>query len=614
MPEILGTLKPPRLATAPGSPALGQIFYDTAASALKTWNGSAWVPASVPADTVVTAATRILSSKLLSADANPAFRIMGDGKHEWGAGGSNPLDVNLYRYAADVLRTDDALYFNGGHIYGHTVQDTGSLWLRGDGYIYFGAADDVYLARSGAAALSTNGAFSVVGQTNLQGTVIFPGSYEMYKSNARWFVGTDGTLQWGPGDWSRDTNLYRWGADFLKTDDNFQAALSIYADNGIYAKAQMVAYNTDSFWQTTIGWVTGAPGPGIWLSAANDTGLYRYAAGYLATDGQLYFRGGTNAYLAFARPGEQARFFIGPDGNMNWGSGAGAQDVNLYRSAADVLKTDDTFHINTPGVLALNSGGGGGTPQTVSEIAYYGSSRQYRHHIKSHHDASVAVNNYLDFHIWTPTDTPDTLGTKRALRLRGDGAIVFADGTAQSTAAAGGAVYIGSTVLAARALQMVYDPFPTTYRTIVVYIFGWIAPSTNGDTTTLTWKPRPDPGNMHIALTGNGSPAPVMSPGQNPVPLQTVVYHSIYQNSAQLHAEITFMPGWNDATKRHGIRHVSTAIIGVAGTNADVGLLQGMILSPGSGGSQTLKAITGIQVDATRNFEIGSRIDVFGYM
>jgi len=173
------------------------------------------------------------------------------------------------------------------------------------------------------------------------------------------------------------------------------------------------------------------------------------------------------------------------------------------------------------------------------------------------------------------------------------------------------AAYIGSTILAARATQMVYDPFPTTYRTITCYIFGWIAPSTNNDTTVITWKPRPDPGNMLIGLTGNGAGAPTFGPQQTPVPLHTVMYHSVYPNSAQMFAELTFMPGWNDATKRHGIRQASGAIIGVAGTNADVGLLQGMILSPGAGAG-TLKAITGIEVNAARNFEVGSRIDVFG--
>ncbi len=38
------------------------------------------------------------------------------------------------------------------------------------------------------------------------------------------------------------------------------------------------------------------------------------------------------------------RFAIFADGGMNWGAGSTAVDVNLYRSAANVLKTDDTFN------------------------------------------------------------------------------------------------------------------------------------------------------------------------------------------------------------------------------------------------------------------------------
>jgi hypothetical protein len=37
------------------------------------------------------------------------------------------------------------------------------------------------------------------------------------------------------------------------------------------------------------------------------------------------------------------RFRLQADGGMNWGSGTGARDVTLYRSAADTLKTDDAF-------------------------------------------------------------------------------------------------------------------------------------------------------------------------------------------------------------------------------------------------------------------------------
>jgi hypothetical protein len=48
----------------------------------------------------------VLRNNLLSADANNAFKIWGDGKHEWGPGGATAVDTNLYRSAAARLATD----------------------------------------------------------------------------------------------------------------------------------------------------------------------------------------------------------------------------------------------------------------------------------------------------------------------------------------------------------------------------------------------------------------------------------------------------------------------------------------------------------------------------
>lgn len=43
------------------------------------------------------------------------------------------------------------------------------------------------------------------------------------------------------------------------------------------------------------------------------------------------------------------RFYITEFGAMNWGTGVAATDTNLYRSAADVLATDDDFECKTIG-------------------------------------------------------------------------------------------------------------------------------------------------------------------------------------------------------------------------------------------------------------------------
>lgn len=46
MPEIVGRLRTPRLANAPTSPALGEVYYDTGTNTLYWWNGTSWISAS----------------------------------------------------------------------------------------------------------------------------------------------------------------------------------------------------------------------------------------------------------------------------------------------------------------------------------------------------------------------------------------------------------------------------------------------------------------------------------------------------------------------------------------------------------------------------------------
>lgn len=48
MPEFPGRLRPPRLASAPSSPAEGETYYDTVAKLLYYWNGTTWTAMPAP--------------------------------------------------------------------------------------------------------------------------------------------------------------------------------------------------------------------------------------------------------------------------------------------------------------------------------------------------------------------------------------------------------------------------------------------------------------------------------------------------------------------------------------------------------------------------------------
>lgn len=43
MPEVPGRLRPPRIASAPATPANGEVYYDTVSNRLFFWNGTMWV-------------------------------------------------------------------------------------------------------------------------------------------------------------------------------------------------------------------------------------------------------------------------------------------------------------------------------------------------------------------------------------------------------------------------------------------------------------------------------------------------------------------------------------------------------------------------------------------
>jgi hypothetical protein len=65
---------------------------------------------------------------------------------------------------------------------------------------------------------------------------------------------------------------------------------------------------------------------------------------------------GTDALTLDVTGDSVTRFVVNHDGKLEWGSGSGAVDTNLYRSAADTLKTDDNFYVGA--YITMTAGNG----------------------------------------------------------------------------------------------------------------------------------------------------------------------------------------------------------------------------------------------------------------
>lgn len=92
-------------------------------------------------------------------------------------------------------------------------------------------------------------------------------------------VRADGTVSWGPGNVAGDTTLSRSSANVLQTGGTFTAVGDLVPRVG--------AANE----QVTVGRAGPGNEAGMKLGSANDTALYRAAAGLLRTDGDLFIGG-----------------------------------------------------------------------------------------------------------------------------------------------------------------------------------------------------------------------------------------------------------------------------------------------------------------------------------
>lgn len=200
--------------------------------------------------------------------------------------GAQTFDVNLYRSAANILRTQD----------GFQISDDGQTSIYADpwaGFIEIRAA-----------------------------------------------AGGNGGLKFGAPGGSNDTNLYRAAADHLRTEDLF----SIYRPNASDAAFYIFHGGYASLYISADGQMSWGDG-----ANPVDTNLYRRGVDQLGTNDQLVVtRPGPSDAAFFTVRSDKPNYaahFVTADGFHGWGPGDGASDTTLYRAAADVLKTDDSLAV-----------------------------------------------------------------------------------------------------------------------------------------------------------------------------------------------------------------------------------------------------------------------------
>jgi hypothetical protein len=257
------------------------------------------------------------------ATGTSRFSINTDGRFDWGDG-TNAVDTNLYRSAADTLKTDDAFLASSVQAYGASgmIISSGGLTLSG--------SSSAIVARSA----SGSGISTFVSRVSTD-TV------------DRFTLSADGKHSWSSGALASDTTLYRANADLLRTDDEF---------NSLRSSTSLKAFSVNINGENAARLSIRADGKHEWGDGTNtaDILMFRGAASELWVDGsRIQVRRATNgsALGAWVTGDSQSRFILNTDGSMSWGTGALATDVNMQRVAGNFLQINGGLTVAKAGAL-----------------------------------------------------------------------------------------------------------------------------------------------------------------------------------------------------------------------------------------------------------------------
>src|SRR5215472_2786675 len=266
-------------------------------------------------------ATSEALSVYVSGDAQLRLTMNANGTMVWGSGAAVG-DTTLYRWTTAFLGTPNSF----GAFMGTTSQLTLQSYNNGP-IIYFGNAQDTNLYRNAVNQLRTGGSLVVDG-------LVTPASMGSGARDGTRFLRDDGTWQIAPA-----------AAGALPSDCVVAAGVRIIKNLMVGTDAQP-------------GFQLNGDGRHLWGpggSTVPDVNLYRYAAGFLRTDTVMLAGQGFNAnqvaststacYQASVTGDSVVRYVVNADGQTRWGPGNAATDTNLYRNAANSLRTDGSLTV-----------------------------------------------------------------------------------------------------------------------------------------------------------------------------------------------------------------------------------------------------------------------------
>ena len=148
----------------------------------------------------------------VSGDATVRHVVFVDGKNEWGDG-TSARDTNLYRSAANLLKTDDSLEVA-------TKLAVGAAPAALSFAVSSAATGQLaQFTRSSASDASPVVVIQAADTASAQSLGLLVAGDAV----SRFGVGADGKMSWGDGTNPRDANLYRSSAGHLKTDEFLSA-------------------------------------------------------------------------------------------------------------------------------------------------------------------------------------------------------------------------------------------------------------------------------------------------------------------------------------------------------------------------------------------------------